>query len=287
MRKLKIALLFIMLPVLLSSCTIYRLTQNVFESILEEQNDYDPDIPIEELRPDYDLNACRDLRGDVSVVLFYMNDSESEWTDSDVNYFTNNEVIPALEFLEEEARFHGIDLNLDIKETHCSIYYDYDVIVSVKEKNLATINVLWEAAKSLGFSSDTELIEAYKSKYGTEVICLTLFNKNGTSYGLNPPRGDDTKVEEHCIIFAYDLDPKLGDLVGSQSTTIAHSILYLYGAENFYTTESRKYLAQIYYPDDIMLAVDYVLITNNIGDATAFYIGWTDTPPAVLYNKNW
>jgi hypothetical protein len=159
--------------------------------------------------------------------------------------------------------------------------------VSVKEKNLATINVLWEAAKSLGFSSDTELIEAYKSKYGTEVICLTLFNKNGTSYGLNPPRGDDTKVEEHCIIFAYDLDPKLGDLVGSQSSTIAHSILYLYGAENFYTTESRKSLAQIYYPDDIMLAVDYVLITNNIGDATAFYIGWTDTPPAVLYNKNW
>ena len=68
---------------------------------------------------------------------------------------------------------------------------------------------------------------------------------------------------------------------------IAHCVLYLYGAENFYKIASRKTLASLLYPDDIMLTVKYTIQDNAIGDATAFYIGWTHTPPDILYNANW
>ena len=50
---------------------------------------------------------------------------------------------------------------------------------------------------------------------------------------------------------------------------------------------ARRMLAQRLYASDIMLGASYNIATNNIGEATAFYIGWTDRVPSVLYNKGW
>lgn len=88
-------------------------------------------------------------------------------------------------------------------------------------------------------------------------------------------------------IFAYDLTSNRNDSVGSQSSLVAHEMLHLFGAEDFYTTTNRKTIAGTYYIADIMLSASYYIITNNISDATAFYIGWTDEVPDVLYNENW
>lgn len=50
---------------------------------------------------------------------------------------------------------------------------------------------------------------------------------------------------------------------------------------------NRKSLAKKHYPSDIMLSAKYCIGSNNIGDATAYYIGWTDKVPDVLYNEKW
>lgn len=244
-------------------------------------------IGVNKLRVDYDLGTCRNLSGNVSVVLFYMDDFESNWTDDEITNFTNNEVKPGLEFLEKEAKAYGVDLNLNIKQSYSSLFYDDEVILSIKQTGLATVDVLHQAATRLNYSTDDEMIADFKSKYGTEVICLTIFNKNGTAYAINPPRGETLEIVEHCILFAYDLNSNKNDPVGSQSSVVAHETLHLFGAEDFYATASRKTLARTHYPADIMLAANYYIITNNIGDATAFYVGWIDEVPEVLYNENW
>lgn len=64
-------------------------------------------------------------------------------------------------------------------------------------------------------------------------------------------------------------------------------MLHLFGAEDFYTPHARKEIAEKKYSKDIMLHQEYEIQKNNIGDATAFYIGWTDTVPEVLYDRNW
>ena len=46
-------------------------------------------------------------------------------------------------------------------------------------------------------------------------------------------------------------------------------------------------LARRYYPNDLMLGANYNIRTNRIGDATAFYIGWTDEFPEVLGREDW
>ena len=259
----------------------------------DDSNDDDSSNPDSEpadinlLRPDYDLGDCRNLSGNVSVVLFYMNDFESFWNKEDITNFTNNEIIPGLEFLEKEAKSYGVDLNLEIKHIYTSVYYPDEVILSVKQTGLATINVLQEAAESLYYSTDDEMIAAFKSEYGTEVICITIFNKNGSSYAINPPRGYSINPIEHCIIFAYDLDSDRNDPIGSQSSVVACNVLYLYGAESLHNSDGRKALAKTYYRADVMLSASYFIFFNNVGDATAFYVGWTNEVPDVLYDENW
>ena len=247
----------------------------------------DEPVGINKYRVDYGIGTCRHLRENVSVILFFMDDFESSWTEDKISSFTNLEVKPGLAFLEKEAKRYGINLKFDIKQSYSSVFYDNEIIADTNGTGLVTIDVLDQAAHSLMFSSDEKMIEYFKSKYNTEVVCFTIFNKNGTSYAINPRRGVDLQVEEHCIVFAYDLNSDRNDPIGSQSSIVAHEMLHLSGAEDFYETSGRKALAQAYYPDDIMLGANYYINTNNIGDATAFYIGWTDKIPAVMYDENW
>ena len=135
---------------------------------------------------------------------------------------------PGLEFLEKQARKRGIELEFSIEQSHSSLFYNGKVILSTKETGFATIDVLSQAAYGLNYSSDEEMITHLKSQYETEVVCITIFNKNGTAYAINPHRGETRKVEEHCIVFAYDLNSDRNDPTGSQSSIVAHEMLHLF-----------------------------------------------------------
>ena len=294
MRKISVVLL-IALTLALVGCAnnlnfakIYNAVKQYRDKFISAEDTVktNDSIDVNGFRVDYDLGTCRKLSGDVSVVLFYMDDFESCWSDEEMESFTEKEVRPGLEFLEKEARLRGIDLILDIKQCHSS-FYDDEVIKSVKETGRATIDVLDQASKGIGYNSDDEMIATLKAQYETEVVCITVFNKNGTAYAINPHRGETLSVEEHCIVFARDLHSEENSPIGSQASIVAHEMLHLFGAEDLYNTPERKALARRHYPDDIMLGANYFIRTNDIGDATAFYIGWTDLIPDVLYNAEW
>jgi hypothetical protein len=74
---------------------------------------------------------------------------------------------------------------------------------------------------------------------------------------------------------------------GSQASIVARVLLYLFGAEGYSTSESRKSIASYHYPNDLMLFAAYDIRMNTIGPATAFYIGWTDTVPSVFDLEGW
>ncbi len=243
---------------------------------------------INQWREDYNLVTCKTLSGNISVILFYVDDFESFWTDKEINDFTKKEIELGLLFLEQEAKKYGIELDLTVEKSYSAIYYDDEVITSVKNTGLASADVLWQAALQIDYTSSTKMINAFKSKYKTdEIVCFTIFNKDGTSYALNPKRDADIKIDEHCIVFARDLNSIQNGPAGSQAAVIAHEMLHLYGAEDFYASSSRKNLAKIYYPSDIMLSAAYDIDTNTVESATAFYVGWTNTVPDILKQKEW
>ena len=244
----------------------------------------DPDFPIgiNALRPDYNLGECRDLSGDISVVIFYMNNSESNWTKGEMSSFNTNEIMPGLRFLENEAKKHAIDLKLTVKQSYSLSYsgsVDYEEYVST--------DILQQAAQQLGYPTDDKMIESLKSTYGTEVICITAFDQHGTGYAINPPRGSGYDIVEHIIMFTRDTVTNEVMPSGSQVSLVASEILYLYGAEDLSSSPTRELLTYIFYPNDVMLYPAYYITQNNISDITAFYVGWTDKTPNIMDDPNW
>jgi hypothetical protein len=240
------------------------------------------------LREDYGYGACRELSGDVSVVLFYPDDAESRWMPQEIRSFTENEIMPALRFLEGEAARHGVDLRFHVEATYSQLYYTGKLYVDVRSEGYATADVLHQMAKQLHYASDADMLYVFRRACGTEeVVCLTVFNKSGTAYAINPKRGSTTRVEEHCILFARDLHMSENGVKGSQASVAAHEMLHLYGAEDYYADAGRKALARAACADDIMLSTKYAIGGNEIGEITAFYIGWTDCVPALLYHEDW
>ena len=73
----------------------------------------------------------------------------------------------------------------------------------------------------------------------------------------------------------------------SGSDTIAHELLHLFGAEDFYYPESREALAKEVYPEDIMLCDMPDLDHFTLGEYTAYTLGWTDSVPDVCQDPGW
>lgn len=241
------------------------------------------------LRPDYDYGACRRLRGDVAVAVFYMDDFESSWTKEKADAFTAEAVEPALKFLEQQAARHGTELRIRVGQTFVGVPYADEVISSSADAGgYVTSDVLYQAAIGLSYSSQSAMLNDLRQKFGTEeVVCLTVFNKCGGGYAINPRRGYENAAQEHSVGFAYDKGVSKNTPFSQQASVTALYILYLYGAEDLSNDTGREQLSKLYYPNDIMMYADYDIRSNGVYGATAFYVGWTDTVPSVFFNENW
>lgn len=240
-------------------------------------------------REDYLFGTCQHLSGEIGVVVFYVDDFESswDWDGGECEKFTRNEILPALAFLEEEAQKFGVSLKLTLREEYGVYYYD-DVVTSVKETGLCSIDVLFCSSVAVGFSSSNDMINSTRINYGDkEIISLAVFNKGGTAYAINPKRGSELMVDEHCVLFSGDFGTTVPSDTGEQVSVVAHEILHLYGAEDYYASGERKRLAGKYFPKDIMLSAKTDIADNQITAATAFYIGWSDELPSILLSEGW
>ena len=292
MKKISVILLIIIIFFLLTSCrdsypyleadeSNFQTESDVLSNVNEE--DFVNKITkINQLRPNFNKGTCNRLKGDISVFLFFIDDYESEWTYEKVWNFTENDVEPALEFLEKQAEQYGVKLNLIIRETFSYLYYSEEVEISPNDSGYVSTNVLNSFAKAFEYESDYDMANKMKAKYNNEVLFLTFFNKDGNSYSLR----EKYDVVEHGIVFAYDLGADTA-ADGAQASIVARRILYLYGGEFLSIPESRKKLANKYYSSDVMLTPKYDILQNNIGYATAFYVGWVNNPPNIFSDKNW
>lgn len=243
----------------------------------------------EEYRPYYLLGNCRNLKDNPLVVLLFIDDDESCWSADEVTAYTNNYINEGLAYLETKAKEWNVDLKFTVKSysTPLSDYtlkYEGSVIKDLRI-NGSSKDVLDQAAYDMGYSSNWELYSKFKTEHGNynDIIFLTLINKAGKSYTRHDISTGRTSYSEHCVLFSNYLE---GDSFGCRASTVAHEILHLFGAEDFYNG-FREVLAYQKYPKDIMLWMPKEAYENEIGDFTAYTIGWTDTIPQICYNEYW
>ena len=251
------------------------------------------DVNQELFRPYYALANCRRLEGNPVVVLIFIDDNESAWTKNEVVTFTQEHILPGLDYLENTAKTWGVNLDFVI-QSYSTPLNGYEIkYEGVVNRNLhnggSTKDVLDQAAMDIGCASNWELYSYYKEKYPTDdIIFLNFLNKSGKSYARHAISTGYVEYSEHCVIFADYLggSPAMRQN-GSRASTVAHELLHLFGAEDYYSPRSRERLANQNYPKDIMLWQYDNIEDNVIGDCTAFSVGWTDIVPDVCYEDAW
>ena len=72
-----------------------------------------------------------------------------------------------------------------------------------------------------------------------------------------------------------------------RASTVAHEILHLFGAEDYYIDDERRALAERHFLDDIMLMDTHRLSGLSVAEATAYSVGWTDQIPEVCRYDDW
>ncbi|MBQ2934459.1 MAG: hypothetical protein IJE02_07595 [Clostridia bacterium] len=250
-------------------------------------NETDPNY-YDILRPWYNIGHNKQLRGTPIIYAIFMDDDESSWDTASIEMFLSDEIDPAVRYLESEAKKWQVDLNLSVKSFATVLNQGYTLkYEGVVNRNLrqspSTKDVLEKAAMDFGYSSEETLQETISlSNGGKEIIFLCIFNKDGTCYTRNQAANGSTTLVEKTILFRRPLNhPERVLKKGQRVSVIAHEILHLFGAEDFYLTSSRENLAEQYYPNDIMLWQYANISDNTLGDCVAYSIGWTNTTPKV------
>lgn len=247
----------------------------------------------EEYRPYYNLGHNRNLSGKPVVVLLFLDDDESSWSKEEVEAFTSNQALVALDYLEESASAYGVELDFTV-ESYSSATSGYQMkyegIVNPDLNNGgSTKDTIDKAAQDIGCKTNWGLYSYYKEKYPEEdIIFLAILNKAGVSYTRNLIGAGYVDYAEHSVIFANTLeaeDTTLED--GERSASIAFHILQLFGAQKLYTSVEREIIATFTYPNDIMLGVSNDINNHTIGDCTAYSVGWTNVVPEVCKLEEW
>ena len=222
------------------------------------------DAPDFEYRPSFNVGKAKRLYGRVKVYPHFVDDPESSWTQERITEVKNTVLIPGLRFIEEKAKEWGVTLEFKLCSPSDSMTVKIsEPITDVDEGYLDYMLFVDRAYKfKAPYMNTTE-----------DSVHILLVNKEGRSFSVPDYMGNR---DEWTVIFACD----------ERDVTVAHEVLHLFGADDFYEPSLRAMLARKHYRTDIMLSTGF-LSKSTIGEVTAYQVGWTDEIPEILKNEDW
>ena len=249
--------------------------------------------PLHTYRYTNDLGSSRTLKGKVAVYCFFIDDNESSWQTRECEDFYEYQIIPGLDFLKKQAEKWGVGIEFSValftpESAAFSLKYDGTVDAGISDVG-SNKDIFEQITKNMGYSDASAFVRAEDAEnLYDDAIFLIIINKYGRSYTRNLYNEGteyylDDAVPEICVVFsggAEDVSPY------ECSATLAHEILHLFGAEDYYG-DIRRPLANRYYFFDIMLLNTRNIRRLKVGDMTAFCVGWTDELPELCLDETW
>lgn len=233
----------------------------------------------------YEMGINQHLEGSPFVMVFFMDDAESCWTEASVAKFYNKLVDPSLSFLEACASDYGVDLSFQVgyeaSYVHPENPVKYNGIVEPERDPSASRDIIDQAAASMGFADKEQIHRYLQEKSGEEeIIYVFMMNKAGQThasiYGNSEAcKNYDGLLFEYCVIYTGFQNGV--ENVGNEA--VAHEILHLYGAEDYYIPEERSAVASLLCPDDIMLCAQNGVDNYRVCELTAYSVGWFEIVP--------
>lgn len=241
---------------------------------------------VDTTRKGYKTGSCYDMENSLCYYIIFLNDNESQWNDSEKTKFTQKKFITSLNYLSAKANEYSVTISTEYNHSEVTGTYSGIVETEVVE-NGSQEDILNQVAQSCGFENPDEMNSHLKESLGVnQVAYLIVMNKDGRSYKYSYVNENNEKLE-FCVFF----DDSITFGESTCCATISHEILHLFGAEDYYNpygdTPQREKLAKELYPDDIMMKIPKNVYDAQIGEYTAYSVGWTDTLPEECNNENW
>ncbi len=243
-------------------------------------------------RSAYDLGNCHTLKGKQTVFLFFIDDKENSWTKKEVKQFTDEKILPALEFLEQQAEVWNVELSFEVKRFSNSLskdldlYYDGTVDSSTNMYNVRQ-TLLAHVASMFG-THERDFISDLADDYDS-VIPLIILNNDGNYYVIRDVGNYSHPKSEFAVIFADELDQPNGSwrYTNEKPASIASHILFMFGADDLEDFPQGRALAEKQCFNDIMFLNTYNIEELEVGEVTAYSVGWIDVIPKICYDENW
>ncbi len=245
---------------------------------------------VDETRKNHNKGSCYDMEDDICYYIIHLDDKESNWNKQEKSEFIEKKFLVSLDYLSRKANDYSITISKEYKNypvnDDTKITYD-GIIESEVVENGSQEDILNQVALSLGYLSPEEMDSSLKNQIKVKQIAyLIVVDKEGRSYKYSYVT-EDAKQIEFCVFF----DDTLKYDETTCCSTIAHELLHLFGAEDFYDPygemPERAKLAKELYPDDIMLSLVNDVNNAKIGTYTAYSVGWTDTLPEECDVDEW
>lgn len=224
--------------------------------------------------------TAKTLTGNCLVYNVFVNDAESEWSDSSVD--------SVLEMLDEaltfiKHRFDGSDfggeLSLRYTDADSSAFISFDGAAPTDADGMTWLSYAFSQTEH--GSPNAFLKDCAKNVSGYDNICfLFLYNKPGRSFATpyDSQYGDceDFRYERAQIFFSTD---RSFDYFCNPAV-IAHELLHLFGAIDLYepyvSAEDASRVAELF-PTELMRFEPTDIFLSEISALTAYLIGWTET----------
>lgn len=237
------------------------------------------------------VGACRNLTQDASVLLVFVDDSEGTWTREEINWFINDLVDPALEYIEYYAGQYGFGISLNscayADESGKTKVLQYEGTLFEGADGLGTIAIMdlsRLAIESYGFSTNADMLEDARAYAGTEqVAVLFCLDKPGRSYAS--AMSYDSDVMESAVLYTSFKNAE------TRASAVAHELMHLFGAEDMYAEGDKRVnraaLAEILHPNELFYGEQWNLYDNIVGPYTAYMVGWLEELPPEYDCADW
>lgn len=199
-----------------------------------------------------DMGAVRKLRGNIDVIVFFVNDSRSTWTDSARQKYRAVQK-EAMQLLQRDARSRGVSLQIR------NAYVDAAVSMNCTREQ----REVW--SKAIISKYGVPDLPAYQRRHKAVKGCaeapiLFVFNKPFRSSTVCVDW--ETRMYGEMSIISFECTAR----------TILHELLHQFGAMDLYYPDEVHNLIQRMGYESIM-AISHSM---HIDSLTSYLIGWTE-----------
>ena len=244
-------------------------------------------------RPGYQMGSCQRLSGNIATVTLFVDSGRNKWTEKEAQRYYRKVIAPGFQFLEDKARQRDMDLHFDnwqlISTEDDELYLSSsEIIITGDFDKISTQEGLFDRfARSLAFQGEYEMNAYFERLFDVDqVVYILVLNKPGRAFAYQDNGDPSQDWIEFCTLYTKSSD---GFIVSPR--TLAHEVLHLFGAEDYYDPNGdkpeRKKLAEQVCPNDIMLRNMNDIRLHEVSDITAYTVGWLQQAPDTVKDPLW